>query len=55
MSDNTPDPFSIEDAPAPKTKLDRSRAFGTVHGNAQTQYFQDGKYFDYLGNPIEEG
>lgn len=34
------------------SKLDRSRPYGTVHGDSAAIYEQDGILFDGAGNPI---
>ena len=48
------DPFDIEDVAPQGDTLDRSRHFGTVHGEDKKRFFQDGRYFDYAGNLVKE-
>lgn len=33
--------------------LDKSRPYGTIHGQHRAKYIQDGKEYDALGNPLE--
>jgi len=38
--------------PNAKTKLDRSRSFGTVYGGGSVRYEQDNRQFDHQGHQI---